>query len=95
MRSNVWLPYTLAVEIETELRMNAADNVAFSFTSEDYCNVVQSIAAAGMSSDPEVAANEMEATAAFFKTLTKDVLLRRCIKITALYDVLKKIRTRP
>jgi hypothetical protein len=79
----VWLPYTLAADLEVE--MNTV------FSQNEYASVMAAITAAGIADSVDEKLDQMRAATLFLQTLTKEVLLVRCERLELLGKVLKNI----
>src|SRR5208282_915239 len=66
----VWLPYELTADLEVEMQIV--------FSHKEYASVLAAISASAIADTLEERLLQMRATAAFFQTLSKEVLLPRC-----------------
>jgi hypothetical protein len=96
MGSNSWLPATLAVNIERAFISSAGTTSLSgfaSFSKDEFASVRDAIEASGVSDDSLIQGRQMQDAARFLKTLSREVLLKRCKKIQALAVVLKRTQS--
>jgi hypothetical protein len=81
-----WLPYSLTADLEVDMQTV--------FSRDEIQLVMAGITASAVANLVEEKCEQMRKTAAFFQSLTKEVLFRRCERLQLLGKVLKNIRDR-